>query len=43
MPRRIPGEQPVLVHKGNDYRKDLAQTGNLNLKLDFFNFILRFF
>jgi len=42
MPRRIPGEQPVLARKSNDYRKDLAQTGNLNLKLNFFNFIISF-
>ena len=43
MPRRIPGgKQLVLAYGGNDYRKDLAQTGSLNLKLDFFNFIFSF-
>ena len=40
MPRRIPGERPVLAPRGNDYSKDLAKTDNLNLKLDLFNFII---
>jgi len=38
MPRRIPGEQPVLTHKGNNCSKDLVKTDNLNLKLALFNF-----
>jgi len=42
MPRRIPGEQPVLALRGNDYSKDLAETDNLNLKSDLFNFIISF-
>ena len=42
MPRRIPGEKPVLAFRGNDYRKDFAQTDNLNLKLNFFNFKFSF-
>jgi heme/copper-type cytochrome/quinol oxidase subunit 1 len=43
MPRRIPGERPVLAPRGNDYSKNLAKTDNLNLKLDlFFNFIIFF-
>ena len=40
MPRRIPGERPVLASKGNDYRKDLARTGNLNLKLKILTLLL---
>jgi hypothetical protein len=42
MPRRIPGERLVLAPRGNDYRKDLAKTDNLNLKSDPFNFIISF-
>jgi len=42
MPRRVPGERLVLAPRGNDYSKNLVKTDNLNLKLNFFNFINSF-